>query len=275
MLVQAERYAGRSRHVSTRLLVLTAMTLALLASACRSDDRPSLDVAAAADLRDAFEELTPMFEQRCDCEVSLTFGSSGLFATQIREGLPVDVFFSANEAYVQALAAERLVQPESVQLYAIGRIVIATARGAGDPPATLDGLLDPSIRHIALPNPDHAPYGVAGKQALESAGLWEAVSPKLVFGENAAQTTDFVETRSADVGILPLSLTIQRQERLGYALIDDGLYHPLRQAAAVLSRSGEPHLAADFIAFVNGQEGRVVMRKYGFLLPEEAPEPQP
>lgn len=259
----------------TRVLVLPAIALALLAAACRSDDRPSLAVAAAADLRDAFEELAPMFEQRCGCAVSLTFGSSGLFSTQIKEGLPVDVFFSANEAYVDALAAEGLVRPESVQLYAIGRIVIATARGAGDPPAGLEGLLDPAIRRVALPNPDHAPYGVAGKQALESAGLWEAVAPKLVFGENAAQATDFVETRSADAGILPLSLTIQRQERLRYVLVDDGLYHPLRQAAAVLSRSEEPQLAADFIAFVNGPEGRAVMRKYGFLLPEELPEPQP
>lgn len=275
MLLHAERSTGEGHRAWTRLLGLMAMILAPLAAACGSDDRPSLEVAAAADLRDAFEELTPMFEQRCDCTVSLAFGSSGLFATQVREGLPVDVFFSANEAYVEALAADGLVRPESVQLYAIGRIVIATARGAGDPPATLEGLLDPAIRHVALPNPDHAPYGVAGKEALESAGLWEAVTPKLVFGENAAQTTDFVETRSADVGILPLSLTIQRQERLRYVLIDDGLYHPLRQAAAVLTRSREPQLAADFIAFVNGPEGRTVMRKYGFLLPEELPEPEP
>ncbi len=254
-------------------LALVTLALALPGVACAGDSRPRLDVAAAADLRDAFEDLVPAFERACDCRVRVTYGSSGTFAAQIEQGLPVDVFFSANEAYIDRLARKDLVRPESVRLYALGRIVIATPWGHGDPPATLDALLDPSVRHIALPNPDHAPYGAAGKRALETAGLWEALRPKIVFAENAAQAADFVESGNADAGILPLSLTVQRQGRLRYVLVDEDLYEPLRQAAGTLAGSDRPDLAAAFVDYVTGPEGRDIMRKYGFIPPEEGAAP--
>ncbi|HXF50547.1 MAG TPA: molybdate ABC transporter substrate-binding protein [Dehalococcoidia bacterium] len=254
-------------------LALATLALALSAAACAGDDRPRLDVAAAADLRDAFEELIPAFERACDCRVRVAYGSSGTFATQIEQGLPMDVFFSADEAYIDRLAREGLVRPESVRLYALGRIVIAAPWDDADPPAALDALLDPAIRHVALPNPDHAPYGAAGKRALETAGLWEALLPKIVFGENAVQAADFVERGDADAGILPLSLTVQRQGRLRYALVDDDLYEPLRQAAGTLARSDRLELAAAFVEYVVGPEGRDIMRKYGFIPPEEGAAP--
>jgi molybdate transport system substrate-binding protein len=241
--------------------------------ACEDSSGPRLDVAAAADLRDAFAQLEPLFKRQCGCDVRLTFGSSGTFATQIREGLPVDVLFSANEAYIDGLARDGLVLPETVHLYAVGRIVLATPEGSGRTLTSLHDLLDPSIAKVALPNPDHAPYGVAGKEALEAEGLWEAVRPKIVFAENAAQATDFVESGNARAGIVPLSLVVQRQDRLRYTLIDDALHEPLRQAAAVVARSRRPDLAAEFIEFVNGPEGRPVMRTYGFTLPGEEPAP--
>lgn len=270
---EASRRRHNRRLVLPYLGVLLVLALLVGAAACgNGGERRRLDVAAAADLRDAFAELVPMFERRCDCDVRVSLGSSGLFATQIRQGLPVDVFFSAGEEYVQGLAEDGLVKPDSMRLGAIGRIVIAMATASGDPPKTLDGLLDPAIRHIAIPNPDHAPYGAAAKQALQTAGLWEAVQTKLVFGENAAQTAEYVESRSADVGILPLSLTIQRHGRLRYELVDDSLYDELRQTAAVVARSKEPKLAAEFVSFVvDDPEARELMRKYGFILPGESP----
>lgn len=256
------------------LVTLFALAFLLGATACGDDERLRLDVAAAADLRDAFAELVPLFEPRCGCDVRVTLGSSGRFATQIRQGLPVDAFFSASEEYVESLAKDGLVKPESMRLYAIGHIVIAVSQAVGEPPASLEDLLDPAIRRVAIPNPDYAPYGGAARQALQSAGVWEAVQPKLVFGENAAQTAEFVESRSADVGILPLSLTIQRHERLRYVLVDDDLYDELQQTAAVVSRSREPQLAAAFIAFVvEDAAAREIMRKYGFNLPGERPQP--
>lgn len=257
-----------------RAFLVLAAPLCALAVACQNDDRPHLNVVAAADLRDAFEtKMEPAFERVCACDLRVTFGSSGTFATQIREGLPADVFFSANEQFIHDLARQGLVLEDTARLYAVGRIVLATPARSGRTLASLNDLLDPSITKIALPNPDHAPYGMRGKEALEAEGLWDAVLPKLVFGENAAQATDFVESGNAQAGIVPLSLAIQRQDRLRYTLIDDSLHEPLRQAAAVLARSEQPELARSFLEFVNSTEGRQIMREYGFVLPGEETAP--
>lgn len=244
--------------------------LAVLLSACGGDSKPTIMVAAAADLRYAFEELEGPFERQCGCDVVLTFGSSGKFATQIEEGLPADVFASANISYVDDLDEQGLVN--SKQLYAVGRIVLAVPAGSRLEPSSLDLLLDPAVKRIAIANPEHAPYSVAAKEALQSAGLWDSVEPKLVLGENASDAAQFVETGDAQAGIIPLSLAKQREEEVRFTLIDDSLHNPLRQAAAVLSRSLHPDLAQAFIDYINSPGGRPVMRKYGFLLPEEFAE---
>ncbi len=242
---------------------------ALAAAACGgAGGEPRLTVAAAADLRFAFEEVAPAFEETCACDVALVFGSSGGFATQIKEGLPADVFASADEAYLEQLDAAGLLLPDTKRAYALGRIVLAVPAGSDLEPQGLADLRDPRVRRIAIANPEHAPYGRAARQALESAGLWDEAEPKLVLGENASQATQFVETGNAQAGILPLSLAIQN-ERLKFVEIDETLYEPLRQAAAVLKRSEHPELARAFIEFVVGPEGRQVMQKYGFELPKE------
>lgn len=255
--------------MSKLLLCAALVALLLLGAGCSDSGRPRLTVAAAADLQYAFEEMETPFEAECGCDLVLIFGSSGKFAAQIEEGLPADVFASADVAYVEGLKEEGLIVPGSDQLYAVGRIVIAVPASSPLEPTGLDLLSDPRVTRIAIANPDHAPYGLAAKQALESAGLWEAVQPRLVMGENAAQTTRFVETGDAPAGIVPLSLAVQRKDKLRFALIDAALHQPLRQAVAVLSRSKHPDLAAQFIRFINGDVGRPIMRKYGFVLPGE------
>jgi molybdate transport system substrate-binding protein len=235
-----------------------------------ADGRPELRVAAAADLRGAFEEVAAAFEARCECRVKLTFGSSGNLSAQIRAGLPVDVFASANAEFVDRLAREDLILPETRQLYAIGFIVLA-APGASTMNLTdLTGLADAAVRRVSIANPAHAPYGMAAREALERAGLWETVQPKLVLGENAAIATEYVQTANVDAGIIPLSLAIQRRGAFRYEPVDRHLYEPLEQVMAVIGRSRNPDLASDFAAYVNGPEGREVMRRYGFLLPGEA-----
>jgi molybdate transport system substrate-binding protein len=253
-----------------RLGFLASGVVILVATACGSGDERQVSVAAAADLQYAFKELERPFEEQCDCDLVLTFGSSGNFATQIDEGLPVDVFASANVSYVEDLEAKGLVVSGTTETYAIGRIVLAVATGSNLELSGLEAVLDPSVRRLSIANPDHAPYGVAAREALEAAGLWDDVEGKLVLGENAAQATQFVETGDAEAGIVPLSLAVQRSGRLRYLLIDDSLHNPLRQAAAVLSSSDRQELAASFIDFINGPEGRPIMVQYGFVLPGEA-----
>ena len=247
-------------------------TAALLLVSCGAGDsgKPKITVVAAADVQYAFEEMEAPFEEQCGCDLVLTFGSSGKFAAQIEEGLPADVFASANISYIANLEKKGLVVPGTQQVYAIGRIVLAVPSGSQLDPADLSFVADPAVKRLSIANPDHAPYGVAGKEALESAGLWDAVKDKLVLGENAAQATQFVETGDAEAGIIPLSLAVQRHDRVRYTLIDDGLHNPLQQAAAVVSSSDHPDIGEEFIDFINSEEGRPVMLKYGFVLPGEA-----
>lgn len=253
-----------------KLLLLPLLFVALLLTACGDDgDKPRITVAAAADLQYAFEDLEGPFEEQCDCDLVLTFGSSGNFATQIEEGLPADIFASANISYVEDLEAKGLVNGDTREVYAIGRIVLAVPDSSALDPTALGLVTDPAVKHLSIANPDHAPYGVAAQEALESVGLWDVVKPKLVLGENAAQATQFVETGDAEAGIVPLSLAVQRAGSLRYLLIDDSLHNPLRQAAAVVSSSGNQELAASFIKFINSTEGRPVMVRYGFVLPGE------
>jgi molybdate transport system substrate-binding protein len=231
--------------------------------------RAELTVAAAADLQFAFSDLAALFEEQTGHKITLVFGSTGQLSQQIENGAPYDLFAAANIEYIHRLAGQRLVLEDSIALYARGRIVLAANRQAGIEVVDLEDLLNPQIRHIAIANPEHAPYGVAAKQALESAGLWEAVEQKLVFGENIRQALQFVQTGDAEAGIVALS--VADVPEITWVLIDDGLHKPLDQALAILASSRHAELAGQFAGFINSESGRPVMRRYGFILPGEVP----
>lgn len=231
-------------------------------------------VAAAADLRYAFEELAGVWRSRAAIPVTFSFGSSGQLAQQVEHGAPFDVFFSANEAFVQRLAEQGHIVPDTVQLYAVGRIVLWVRRASGlDPGRGMPVLLDPRVRYVAIASPEHAPYGEAARQALVRSGLYDRVRPKLVYGENVSLTLQLVQSGNADVGLVALSLAlappVSREGR--FWLVPQGLHDPIRQAAGVVARSSRQPQARAFLAFVNGPEGRPVMRRYGFVLPGEGP----
>jgi molybdate transport system substrate-binding protein len=133
----------------------------------------------------------------------------------------------------------------------------------------LTDLLKPEIRHVAIANPEHAPYGVAAMQALQAAGVWEQLQPKLVYGENVRQALQYIQTGDAEAGIIALS--VANAPGIVWTLIDGGLHAPLNQALAILSSSAQPQLAGQFADFINGERGRPIMRRYGFILPGEDP----
>ncbi len=232
----------------------------------------TIQVAAASDLRFALEEIAALFQRQRGVEARLTFGSSGQFAVQIEQGAPFDVFFSANEAFVRTLAEKGHIDRESVQLYAIGRIVLWVRNDSPlDLTKGMSALLDERIRFIAIANPQHAPYGQAAVQAMQAAGVLVRVQPRLVNGENVSQALQFVQTGNAEVGIVALSLVVAPTVRPNgrYQLVPAYLHRPIRQAAGVSTASRRPDLARDFIAFVNSPSGRAIMRRYGFALPGE------
>jgi molybdate transport system substrate-binding protein len=230
-----------------------------------------ITVAAAADLKFALEEIVVLFNKTHPADkIETVYGSSGKFHTQIQQGAPYDLYFSADIAYPRALAAEGRAA-SAVQAYAVGRIVLW--RPLSDTAKMTLGDLDgPAIRKIAIANPKHAPYGKRAEEALRSAGLWDKVAPKLVYGENVAQTAQFVQTGNAQAGIIALSLALSPElsKQGSYALIPEKLHQPLEQGFIITRRAADNPLALAFARFVLGREARAIMERYGFALPGEA-----
>ncbi|HUP38775.1 MAG TPA: molybdate ABC transporter substrate-binding protein [Vicinamibacterales bacterium] len=225
-------------------------------------------VFAASDLGPAFAQIVPQFERETRTDVTLVLGSTGMLAQQIRNGAPADVFFAANETFIKDLAAENLTLRQTHAVYARGRIATVTLRSSGIRINELKDLADARVKRIAIAHPQHAPYGLAAKQAMEAAGLWQALEPKLVFGENVQQAAQFVRSGSAEAGIIARS--VAGTPDLQWKLVDAHLHAPLDQMAVVLARTKQPAASTLFVQFVNSTEGRLVMRQFGFLLPGES-----
>ena len=229
----------------------------------------TLTVAAAADLTPAFDEIGALFEAETGVRVVFNFGSTGQLTQQIAQGAPVDLFAAANQSYIADLDADGLVLPDTIAQYAQGRITLWTRQDSSLTFESLDDLTQPGVERVAIANPEHAPYGVAAREALETAGLWETLQPRLVFGENIAQTLQFAETGNVDVAIVALSLSIASEDAGRWVLLPAELHNPLDQALAVVATTRHEDAARAFAAFVNGEAGRAVMRRYGFILPGE------
>lgn len=247
------------------------MPVSLFTKEASSPPSEEIVVAAAADLQFAFTEIAALFEQDTSYRVKLVFGSTGQLVQQIENGAPYDLIASANIAYIDRLAEQNLVLTDSVALYAQGRIVLAVNRDSGIPATDLEHLRSERIRHIAMANPDHAPYGLAAKQALQTSGVWEDVQDKIVYAENVRQALQYIQSGDAEAGIIALS--VANVPEITWTLLDDSLHEPLNQALAVIRSSPRPELAAQFAAYINGEKGRPIMRRYGFILPGEAPLP--
>jgi molybdate transport system substrate-binding protein len=241
------------------------MRLAVLALALLSFAPPppaALTVFAASDLGPPFRQVVPQFESMNGVKVTLVLGSTGMLAQQIRNGAPADVFFAANESFITDLAAESLTLPQTHTIYARGRIAIVTLKAGGVRANDLKALATLPVKRIAIANPQHAPYGLAAKQALEAAGLWASLEPKLVFGENVQQAVQFVRSGSAEVGIVARS--VADTPDLNWTVVDERLHAPLNQAAAVIAGAKQAAAAMTFIQFVSGERGRAVMKQFGF-----------
>ena len=224
-------------------------------------------VAAASDLQFAFTEIGERFEAETGQKVTFTFGSTGNLTTQIENGAPFDILAAANVSFVDRLTEHGLTIPDTQQLYAQGRIVLVVNRDSGVQATSLEDLLDPAITRIAIANPEHAPYGVAAREALQSAGVWVEIEQKVVLGENVSQTLQFVQTGNAPVGIVALSIA-DVPEVTG-TLLPAELHEPINQALAVIRSTTNEEAARAFIDFVNSPAGRDIMKRYGFLLPGE------
>jgi molybdate transport system substrate-binding protein len=234
-------------------------------------------VSAASNLILAFDEIGTRYEQETGRQVIFNFASSGQLAQQIAQGAPVDLYVAANVTYVEDLATKGWIVPESVQVYARGRLTIWTRADSEIAVETVDDLLKPEIERIAMANPEHAPYGIAARQALQTAGVWEAIQPQVVLGENVRQALQYAETGNVDVALVPLSLSTTSEGH--WVLIPEELHAPIDQALGVVANSPRQAQARDFAAFIVGPQGSDILREYGYVpigevtLPKEINSP--
>ncbi|HEX8818847.1 MAG TPA: molybdate ABC transporter substrate-binding protein [Archangium sp.] len=257
------------------LIILGAgLSAGLREPAGKAQEKRSLTVAAASDLKFALDELVRGFRARNPgAEVQVTYGSSGNFLAQLSNGAPFDVFLSADVAYPRKLAEQGLVLEDDVFLYAVGRLVVWVPKDSPLAVETLGlkALTEPAVKRIAIANPQHAPYGRAAESALKSQGVHEAVKDKLVLGENIAQTAQFVESGNADVGIIALALALapamKNQGRYWEVPLD--AYPRMEQGGAILKRARDVELAKRFRDYLLGAEGKALLERYGFFLPTE------
>jgi len=231
----------------------------------------TLTVAAASDLQFALPEIAAQFERDTGRQVRLTFGSSGNFFTQIQNGAPFDVFFSADIDYPRRLEAAGQGERGTLYEYATGRIVLWTRSDSSiDIKSGLSVLANDRTRRIAIANPQHAPYGRAAVAALRHEGLYERVRPKLVLGENISQTAQFVQSGAADVGLLALSVALSPMLKSSgtYVEIPASWHPPIQQAAIIVAASRMKVLARQFLDFLKTPDAVRILQSYGFAIPQ-------
>lgn len=232
-------------------------------------------IAAASDLKFALDDIASAFTADTGHRVRLTYGSSGLMATQIRNGAPFQLFLSADEDYVLQLHADGFTRDEGA-LYGAGRLALVVPRNSSVPVAGDLGGLGAAlragqVRRFAIANPEHAPYGARAREALEHAGLWELALPRLVYGENVSQAAQFATGGSTEGGIIALSLTLSPELAAvaDHALIPASYHAPLLQRMVLLNNAGAT--AEAFYAYLQQPAARAVMQRYGFTLPPAEP----
>ena len=266
-----------------RVRAIAALGAVLLVAGCAagasgnpgtdaSPDAATVRIAAAADLRFAMAALVAEWDAADPgIAVGPTYGSSGNFFAQISAGAPIDVLFSADAEYPRALEKAGFAASGSTRLYAIGQIVVWVPLGSPLDVEThgIEALTDPSVRAVAIANPEHAPYGRAAVAAMRAAGIYDAVEPRLVLGENVSQAAQFVATGNADAGVIALSLALAPPlvDEGRYVIVPTDTYPRLEQGAVVLDAAVDPNAAHAFLDFVLGPRGRAVLDGYGFLPP--------
>jgi molybdate transport system substrate-binding protein len=218
----------------------------------------TLIVAAASDLSPLEKPLASSIPP---CRVRFTFGASGMLAEQIRHGADYDLFLAANEKYIDDLVSADSLRPGSKTLYATGRIGLY-----GRKPLQWSDLS--TVKTLSIANPQHAPYGLAAKQALEHENLWKALQPRIVMGENVRQALRFAETGNVDAAIVAWSLVKDK----GAVMLPSEWHQPIVQTAAIPKRSQNPEAAKRLLNFLLSAEGQRILSQHGFSPAPTAPQ---
>jgi molybdate transport system substrate-binding protein len=252
--------------VRSSLVVAVACVAGVAGSSCSSKPAgKTVHVAAASDLTRAFGELGKAFAARTGIEPIIDFGSSGQLAKQIEQGAPYSVFAAASKDYVDQVVRAGKCDGSTAEMYSRGRLVVWTK---GPAPKSLAELTDPKYRRISIANPDHAPYGKAAKQALESAGLWPQLENKIVLAESVQASMTYAREGTTDAALVALSLAVVDTSG-GYLAVDPSLHQPLDQELVVCGQNDNTAAGRQFATFVGSPEGKEILTRYGFSLEGE------
>jgi molybdate transport system substrate-binding protein len=269
MMLSEMRQDHSTRGIAGRGAVLVMLALGGWVSACT--ERPPM-VAAASDLQFALTEIAGRFARERGTQVEVVFGSSGTLTRQLRDGAPFELFLSADEKFVEEVAAAGLTRDRGVR-YATGRLALFAPTGSPLVPGEgLDGLARliaaGRVTRFAIANPEHAPYGRAAQAALGKHGLWDDVQPSLVLGDNVSQAAQFATSGNAVGGIIAHSLALAPnvRSRGTFALIPDTDHPPLLQRMVLLNRATP--VAEQFYRYLQEPAARAIFEEYGFALPD-------
>ncbi len=245
--------------------------VAALAGGSAARAAPAVLVAAASDLQLALPDVVRAFHAETGITVNVSYGSTGNFARQIRQGAPFQIFLAADESFVTALAADQVIA-DTGAVYAEGRLsLIATKRSAFADELTLGNIAGAARERkafrFAIANPEHAPYGKRALEVLERWSVDELLRPRLVFGENVTQALQMVASGAADVGIV--ARAIARAPAVAHAIVDQDVpadwHKPLIQRMVLTRKATDP--ARQFYTFLLMPAARAILARHGFTLP--------
>jgi molybdate transport system substrate-binding protein len=228
-----------------------------------------LRIAAASDLQRVLPRLAERFQSRTQATTTLTLDASGRLAEQIKAGAPFDLFLAANVKFVRDLADAGFIVPKSVQPFARGSLVLCLHQSVSDQVRNLRDLNRPEIKKLAIANPDYAPYGTAAQQALERAGLWSSLEPKIVRADSVRLAMVYAQNGDAEAALVSGSLADVPGVRV--LEVDPALYDPVIQALGIVAATSQRDKAEAFAQFIVGQEGQKILREGGFEMPDAPP----
>ncbi|HVG38501.1 MAG TPA: molybdate ABC transporter substrate-binding protein [Pyrinomonadaceae bacterium] len=245
-----------------------ASLLLALSNSCSREQTPpapaaEITVAAAANLTDAFDELSKDFTTASGVRVVLSYGGTADLAKQIENGGPFDVFAAADTQHPTELETKGLLTPGTRALYGRGKLVLWVPPGSKVRVARLEDLANAEVKTVAMAKPELAPYGKASVESLRALGLWTQVEPKAVYGQNVSQTRQFASSGNADAAFIPLSLVKKNSEGQVIA-VDEKLHTPIEQAIGVVKASNKQEAARRFVDYVLSEKGQALLERYGY-----------
>ena len=249
----------------TRGFLFAVLAIACTTGVMRPAAAAEINVAVAANFTEAAKEIAAAFERKTGNKVLLSFGSGGQFYTQITQDAPFQVFLSADQERPEKAVAEGFAVPDSRFTYAVGKLVLWSR----DPKVVTgaDTLKQGNFSKVAIANPTAAPYGAAAIETMKALNVYDTLQPKIVQGNNIAQTFQFIDTGNAELGFVALSQVIDRSEGSRW-LVSANLYAPIKQDAVLLKKGAGNEAAKAFIDFLKGPEAAAIEAKFGYGTPE-------